>query len=246
MASKTYSYLADVYNDMMRFIDYRTWAKYIIVLSRLTGNKNKSALEIAGGSGTLAKLLYNRFSFYVLSDLSSEMLANSSPVVKNKISCSFYNLPFKKKFNFVFSTFDSVNYILTKKNFVLMLEEVANILEDDGVFTFDVSLERNSLKHLKNLNRQGEVNGIKYFQKSIYNPKTRIHTNRFDIILADGEKVQEIHKQRVYLFNDYFQMIDKSDFYVYGCYKTFSFDDADESAERAQFILKKRKPNAHI
>lgn len=241
MAAKTYSHLAEVYNHMMRFIDYKTWAKYIILLSRLNNSKKKYALELAGGSGTLAKLLSNRFSYYVLTDLSPEMLNHSKISDKQKVNCSFLQLPFKKKFNFVFSTFDSVNYILTQKNFVKMLNEVAGVLEEDGIFTFDVSLERNSLKHLKNLNRQGEVNGIKYFQKSVYNPLTRIHSNQFQIILASGEKVQEIHKQKVYLFQDYFRMIEKTPFYVYGCYNTFSFDDADESSERAQFILKKRK-----
>jgi ubiquinone/menaquinone biosynthesis C-methylase UbiE len=245
-AAKTYSHLAEVYNHMMRFIDYKMWAKYIIKISKLTKKGKKSVLEIAGGSGTLAKLLAKKFHFYVFSDRSLYMVNNSPNDVKNKISCNFLNLPFKNKFDFVFCTFDSVNYILTKANFVKMLYEVAYALTDNGVFTFDVSLEKNSLKHLKYLNRQGVANKIKYSQRSEYDPKTRIHSNQFEIILANGKKVEEIHKQKIYLFEDYFQMIEKSPFYVHGCYSAFSFNNANARSERAQFILKKKKSYANI
>lgn len=246
MIDKSYSHLAEVYEHMMRFIDYKSWAKYIYLISKLNKNKNKYVLELAGGRGTLAKLLQEKFTNYILTDLSLKMLSNPKLELEKKVVCNFFSLPFRQNFDFIFSTFDSVNYILTKRDFIKMLNEVAAILYDDGIFTFDVSLEKNSLKHLKNLNRHGEVNSIKYFQKSQYNIRTRIHTNKFEIILENGSIVEEIHKQKVYLFKDYFDMIEKSPFYVYACYKCFSFDNADEASERAQFVLRKRKLNAYI
>ena len=246
MAAKSYSQLAPVYNHMMRFIDYKMWAKYIYDLSKTVSKKKKYAIELACGSGTLTKMLYKKYSFYVASDLSIPMLEQVPSAVKEKVCCNINSIPFKKKFGFAFSTFDSVNYLLTKKSFIKMLNDVADTLLDDGVFTFDVSLEKNSLKHLKYLNRQGIVKGIKYIQRSIYDPKTRVHSNHFEILLANGKKVKEIHKQKIYLFDDYFSMIDKSPFYVHACYNAFSFINANASTERAQFVLRKKKLYASI
>ena len=84
------------------------------------------------------------------------------------------------------------------------------------------------------------MKGIKYKQKSYFNVRSRIHYNHFEITLADGKKVEEIHKQKIYRFEDYFEFIEDSDFYVSKCYETFTFQNANAATERAQFILKKR------
>ena len=57
--------------------------------------------------------------------------------------------------------------------------------------------------------------------------------------MPDGKKYREIHKQRIYDFYFYFDVIEKNGLYVAECFDAFTFKDASPNSERAQFILKK-------
>jgi SAM-dependent methyltransferase len=236
----SYKYLASFYPHLMRAIDYKKWADYLVKISKDLKKKNPLVLELSCGTGSIARLLQKSFKNYYISDLSLPMLNQAADLKLPKICCDMALLPFKQKFDFIFSTFDSVNYLLSREKFLKYFSEVSNVISPGGILTFDVSLENNSLRYQKYLNRSGKFNGIKYKQRSYYNIKTRIHYNHFEILLADGQKVEEIHKQKIYRFEEYFKFIDESDFYVSKCYETFTFKNAKASMERAQFILKRK------
>ncbi len=240
MRFESYNHLAEFYAYLMKGIDYKIWADYINIISRETNKKNPYVLEIACGVGNIAREFQNVYKHYFISDLSFMMLNQLDELKLPKICCDMTCLPFKQSFDFIFSTFDSVNYLTSREKFMRFLENVSFVLKPGGVLTFDVSLEMNSLRYQKYLNRSGKFNGIKYKQRSKYNEKNRMHYNHFEILLADGSKVEELHKQKIYRFEDYFMFIDDSDFYVSGCYETFSFKEAKPDTERAQFILKKK------
>jgi len=129
---------------------------------------------------------------------------------------------------------------MSKEQLNKLFENIYNSLSDDGIFTFDASLEKNSIKNERRLNRKGKFNKIKYVQKSIYDNSSKIHYNYFEIILDNGEIIREVHKQKIYEFTEYFSVIEKNGLYVKNCYDSFSFDDADENCDRVQFVVKKR------
>ncbi|PKL82409.1 MAG: hypothetical protein CVV24_10225 [Ignavibacteriae bacterium HGW-Ignavibacteriae-3] len=240
MPVKTYSAIAGIYTHLMRSINYKEWADYIIELSRELKLKNISALELAAGTCAISKILSDKFDL-ITTDNSFAMLAADGYTSTKRVCCDMTGLPFKNKFDFIFSTFDSVNYLATREKFLNFLKSAGQCISDNGLLLFDVSLENNSRKFEKYLNRSGKVNGIKFRQRSVFNTSSRIHYNHFEITLADGTKVEEIHKQKIYRFEEYFDFIDRSEFYVHKCYKAFTFKNADSETERAQFILKKKK-----
>lgn len=223
----------------MRSIDYKEWADYILEISKEVKKKKPWTLELACGTGAISNLLRAKMKI-ISTDLSFAMLSRDSKYLVPKVCCDMMNLPFKNRYDFIFSTFDSVNYLNTKEKFIKYLHSVSSCIADDGVIAFDVSLENNSKKFEKYLNRRGKYNGITFQQRSFYNQTSRIHYNHFNLVLANGQKVEEIHKQKIYRFEDYFDFIDRSDLYVHRCYKAFTFKDADPETERAQFILKKK------
>jgi hypothetical protein len=151
------------------------------------------------------------------------------------------HLPFKSKYDLIYSNFDSINYILSGKLLLKLFTEVSSFLNDDGVFVFDVSLEKNSFIHAKKNNREGKYKGFTYRQSSIYNPDSGIHVNKFNIILANGNEYSEIHKEKIYSFDTYFKIIDKTCLYVVDCFEAFTFKPGNKNSNRIQFILKKNK-----
>lgn len=240
-----YKHIAAIYSHLMRGIDYKSWAEYI---REITGDYVKGdplTLEIAAGNCSLAKHLRKYYKNYVAADLSTGMLLNSKSKKINRVCCDMRNLPFKTKFDLVISAFDSVNYLTTPKEISGLLADLKNILTDNGIFTFDISLESNSLKYVKNLNKSGYYKGIYYEQKSFYDKRQKIHYNKFVLKLKDGREVFEEHKQKIYSLETFFDLIDQNGYIVKECYTAFSLDDAHENAERAQFIIKKGK-NAYV
>jgi SAM-dependent methyltransferase len=223
----------------MRSIDYKKWAEYLSGISDEIGRENLDVLELAAGNCKIADNMNKKYSRIIVSDISFNMLLQSSNPAINKICCDMTALPFKNKFDFIYCTFDSVNYICSKDKYKQFFHNVANCLKDNGIFTFDISLEQNSMKYQRYLNRTGKFNDIVYKQKSLFDRKKGIHYNHFEITFADGKKVEEIHKQKIYPFEEYFKLIEKSDFYVHKCFQAFTYKNADSNTERAQFILKK-------
>lgn len=235
-----YSVLAKIYPHLMRSIDYKKWTQYILEIRKEIKKKNITALELASGTGEISKIVFSKMKLFIPIDISFSMLQNSNYDGISAVCCNMIYLPFKNIFDFIFSTFDSMNYLQKKEDYFQLLNSVSNCISSNGIFTFDVGLENNSIKHEKHLNRTGKTEGISYSQKSFYDRNSRIHYNQFQIRLADGTRVEEIHKQKIFRFEDYFDIIDKTDFYVSACYNTFSFDNANEKSGRIQFILKKK------
>jgi len=233
-----YSLLAEIYSHLMEKVNYADWAEYIYDIALFENIELGNVLEIAGGNGKLANSLFDLADFYILTDKSLQMLKTSDNIKIPMVCCDMRHLPFEGKFDLIFSTFDSVNYLMTDEDFVKFLKEAKNLLAPNGILTFDVSLEKNSLKFLRYLNRKGRFKGIIYKQISKYDREKRIHMNKFIFKLPDGREIEETHKQRIYRFNDYFKFFDEAGLFAAECFNSFTFEDANDLTERAQFILK--------
>jgi SAM-dependent methyltransferase len=246
MLEKPYKNISFIYSHLMRSIDYEKWAGYIFELSNQLKRKPENILEIACGTGKIAEILNKKFKNYITCDYSLHMLNQFRSNSISRVCADMTALPFNYEFDFIFSTFDSINYITSRTSLQKFFNEVGKCLSEEGSLTFDVSLEKNSLKYVRYLNRSGKYNGILFNQKSNYNKKNRIHYNYFEITFSDGTMVKEVHKQKIYRFNDYFDLIDKTSLYVSKCYDTFTFKPASSESERVQFVLKRKENNANF
>jgi ubiquinone/menaquinone biosynthesis C-methylase UbiE len=236
--AKQYSYIAEIYNQLMLSVDYKDWADYIYEICEGYALKPDIVLELASGTCVLANHLSPKFNKIITTDLSIEMLKQLSCTNTNSVCCNMTAMPFKNKFQFLISAFDSVNYLLNETEVEKLFTEIFRLLSPEGIFTFDVSLEPNSVLNVEHLNREGEYKGISYIQKSEYDTVKKLHSNNFELTFNDGTIITETHIQKIYDFNYYFEVINNAGLYVSECFEAFSFDDADENSERVQFIVK--------
>ncbi len=236
---KIYEELPVIYEFLMRKVSYRTWAHYLDSLVDGYLRPNAKILELAAGNCKLANYFMQFYPNIIATDISKNMLASDKKDIVPKVCCNMTDLPFKSKFDLVYSTFDSINYLKNSKLLLKMFREVASVLNDNGIFTFDASMEKNSLVHTRIPERKGIYKGIRFLQKSRYNSKTRVHTNAFNLKFPDGEVYSEIHHQKIYTFETYFDLLEKAGLYVVKCYDSFSFRDGNTNSERVQFLTKK-------
>jgi len=149
-------------------------------------------------------------------------------------------IPFKRKFDLIVSAFDSVNYLISKKKLLALFDEIYRTLSDNGIFTFDVSLEKNSYRHIKDPIRIGSYKGVQYKQETDYNSIKNIHRNVFIITYPDGNMFKEIHIQKIYSFETYFDLMNSAKLAVKECYNAFTFKDGSAKSSRVQFIIVKK------
>jgi ubiquinone/menaquinone biosynthesis C-methylase UbiE len=235
--TEVYHKLPLVYNHLMRNIRYDRWAEYIYNISKKYVTKKAAVLDLGSGNGLLTNYLKKYYKNLICTDLSYPMLkANKDKCTK--VVCDMTVLPFNSKFDFINCSFDSVNYLLSEIKLKKLFGEINRVLTDEGVFLFDVSLEKNSFKHALIPYSKGKYLGVQYINKSEYDPSRRIHTNVFYII-ENGVKYTEVHKQRIYEFETYFKLFEKTGLYAVECYDAFSFNNAHSDCERLQFVIKK-------
>ena len=233
-----YSKLSRIYNTVMHKVRYDRWSEYLLAVVELYMNEKAEVLEIAGGNCNFAGYFIEHFPKLIVTDKSFNMLASSKFKNIPRICCDMIKLPFKSKFDLIYSTFDSVNYLTSRKSLLNLFKGVKEVLKEEGIFTFDVSLERNSLLHVEKPIRKGYCDGVSFVHKTSYNQRMRIHKNIFKIKI-DNDIFTEVHKQKIYPFELYFDLIEKAGMYVAECMETFSFIKASAESERVQFIVKK-------
>jgi hypothetical protein len=236
---KPYTCVADIYPHLMSFINYKEWAEYYYFLTKKVLKPDSKVLELAAGNCSLAVNLKTYYPNLFVSDNSFEMLRKCKDKSLNKICCDMNNLPFRKEYDFIFSAFDSINYLLTKKALGKLFRQVNNLLADKGMFSFDVSLESNSIKNIRYLNRIKSYDGISYIQKSFYDKVKRIHYNKFILKYPDGREIEELHRQRIFPLEIYLDLLINNGFNIQNCYDAFSFNDATNKSFRIQIIAVK-------
>jgi hypothetical protein len=224
----------------MRKVRYNQWADYIYAISNRHFKSNPSVLELASGNCQLAHFLSSYYPNIIATDLSFPMLTTLNKINLKKVCCDMTLIPFKEQFDLIFSTFDSINYLLTKKDLTALFREVKRLLSDVGLFTFDVSLENNSYKHTKVPVRKGTYKRINYKQKTDYNAKKRIHRNIFIVSYPNGTTYREIHLQKIYPFETYFDLIENVDLLVKECFEAFTFKNGNAKSSRVQFLVIKK------
>lgn len=234
-----YLHVANIYAHLMNFVSYKWWAIYIFTITKPKVVKNPSVLELAAGNCALAVHLSKLYKTYLVSDISKNMLAHSNNRL-NKACCDMTAIPFNKKFDLILTSFDSVNYLLSKKRLLKFFKEANNHLTEKGVLTFDAALENNSYKHQKTATLKGKTKGFTYNRKSIFLSVSKIHKNIFTITYPNGEIFSEIHKQKIYSFETFFEMAEKSGLYIVNCYKAFSYTKGKANSDRVQFIMKRK------
>ncbi|MDD3558679.1 MAG: hypothetical protein PHW27_08900 [Melioribacteraceae bacterium] len=234
-----YRAVASIYDHLMKSIDYKEWSEYLQDILIERDCKFTSALEFGAGTCKISENLSRKFTLFVATDLSLDMLLENK-IQHNfvKVCCDMKKSSFNKKFEVLIAAFDTINYMLNRTELTDFFVNVKSLMNKNSVFLFDASLEKDSLKNTKRLNRKGKVGELAYTQKSFYDKENKIHYNNFEII-SSNSVFEEKHVQKIFPLEQYFESIEDAGLVVLDCFDCFSFEDVDHQSERAQFVVGK-------
>jgi SAM-dependent methyltransferase len=250
-SDEIYTTLALIYDEVMKDVDYEDWADFIDAIIQELYPEAESILELACGTGKIAMYLDELECYDITAtDYSEAMLEQARRVADFKKmgiewkQQDFYNLTLDKPFDVILMLFDSVNYILTEDKMLLMFDNVKKVMHDESLFVFDFTTQKHSQEVETMLNDEGITpDDYRFVRNSYFIKSEKIHINEFDIEKLDKDRVtvleryREVHRQRIYEFDQMKNMIEKAGFEIVAAYEDFDLIDANEKSERITMVL---------
>lgn len=129
----------DYWDDLADVQSARKRAKKVLELIRKYNPKAKSILELGVGSGNVLKCFSKKYTLYGL-DIDNKyvkLAQKKMPYAKFVVS-SMHNFKINKKFDVIFSIYDSINFLESFGQWKQTFKTVHKHLNDSGVFIFDM------------------------------------------------------------------------------------------------------------
>lgn len=249
--TQIYSVLADVYDLLMNDVNYELWADFIDEIMIEHHPEPKEILELACGTGTMA-LSLEEFDCYNITatDASSQMIKKAREKAAGTDSSvdfrtmNFLSIDLDKRYDVIYMVFDSINYLLSGHDIHKLFGEIKKVLNSNGLFIFDFTTPRNSVKSIKYLNNESGTSktGHKYFRTSRFDRKENMHYNDFRIHKMDSNQnimqtYREIHKQRIYTLNEMKSFVENSELDIVTAYDGFQLKPAHKNSLRITMVL---------
>lgn len=247
-----YTASAVIYDHMMKEVNYRGWARYLILLMKTAGLESRRAkisgeklCEFACGTGNISFIM-SKLGFDVTGvDSSAGMLAVATAKLGRRRAANMrlvhhdmVTYSERMAFNRAICVYDSINYISTADSIGRFFASVFESLKPGGVFVFDASLESNSLNDSSLFVQKGKYRGIYYHRKSQYDPRARIHTTY--VRVKNGDRViEEIHREFVYDLPLIRKLFTDAGFQERFAAADFTMLEANDNSERVHFVLVK-------
>ncbi|MDZ7360921.1 MAG: methyltransferase domain-containing protein [candidate division KSB1 bacterium] len=248
---RPYRRVAYFYDHLMRHVNYKRWAMYIIELFGLAeGGRIERVLELACGTGNvLAELAQAGYKVFGL-DSSFEMVQQAAERL-SKLQGANCKLPLccgdMKNFavvspvDAVICLYDSFNYCLEPEAARELLDNAAAAVRRGGLFIFDVCTEHTCRRNFNNFFERDSFLEISYIRRAHFKPSRKIQVNEFFITdgFSRGPALYERHEQRIYSLQEINAMIDAQQWELAGCFDGMSRRPGSEKSDRVHFVLKR-------
>ncbi len=231
---------AEIYDEIMDAVPYNLWYKYIKELLSYYQFSPENFLDLACGTGNMTLRFADEARRIVGIDRSGPMLkrAREKSAKQNKdiefIQADLTDFKLDSSFNFAYSLFDSLNYILNLEDLTRVFANVYRVLEDNGIFIFDM----NTVRRLMSINPGTTLfSGKNYtcFWDDIIDKEKHRWKVKLKIYI-DDEYYEEIHEETGYPVEDIDRALHQVGFQQTEIYKAYTFDRGKDSDNRLYFI----------
>ncbi len=208
------------------------YTELVIGLLKKTGVEKARILDVACGTGSLARELAGYGHQVIGVDLSSQMIdkarehAALMPGVAFEVQ-DMRSLDFPQTFHLALCTFDAFNYLLNPEEVDACLRGVSQALMDGGHFVFDANTHHFYAEFHKN-EFHHELGGQTIIHRCSYDLSSRQATTVFEF--EDG--ATERHIQRAWDLDELEPRLESAGFAIESTYRNFSLDRFDREGER--------------
>ncbi len=246
-----YTSLAKLYDSFSLDAPAKEWAEYIDALLNNNGAKRgASLLDIACGTGMITLELCKKGYRITALDNSPDMLevaavrfAEAGAKIQI-INQDMREIKLHRKVDAAVCINDGINYITDAEEVLKMFRGVSNILNEGGVFLFDIS-SKYKLKTMHEKSYFEEKDEGLYIWHNEYDEKNDILTMELSLYshLEDDlyEKSLETHKQKAYKEDFLIKTLEDAGFSEIHAYNCFALDSPKSESQRIQFAAVKKR-----
>jgi SAM-dependent methyltransferase len=237
---KPYTIFPSVYDNILKHIDYERWYSYIRSLMLRYIDKPENLLELGCGTGKFgAKFSRDNFEIFGL-DKSIEMLkiAHIRAYKNFRIFCAdMKDFCLLRKFDFIFSVHDTINYFLKNDDLSRVLKSVKKIMHKDSIFMFDITTEYNIKKYFYNNKTDYSVRGIDVEWANEYDADKKLIYSLLTFKYNSFVDT-EMHVQRIYSIDEIIDLLNRENLKVVDIFSDYSFDPVREDSVMINFVTK--------
>ncbi|MGL4731819.1 MAG: class I SAM-dependent DNA methyltransferase [Clostridium sp.] len=243
-----YRDFAAIYDELIYGdIDYKKWADKVICICDEFNIDKKSYLDLACGTGNLTVEIGQCFKSVYAVDLSQDMLTVAEEKLREhsiraKVFCqNICNLQIKNKFNLITCCLDSTNYILEVDDLICYFKNVYELLEDNGVFVFDMNSYEKLINLLGNNIYNYDSDDVVYIWENYL--EDDIVNMYLTFFVKEGQvyrRFDEEHRERAYKHNFIMKTLDEIGFKVEKAIDCYEDKDITKESERITYIVRKK------
>ena len=242
-----YEKFAYAYDRMMTNVNYTRWTDYIESLFEKYDSKPQRVLDLACGTCALTMQLASKGYQMTGVDRAIGML----DIAKQKIAAHELNIELhygdmrdfqlNQRFDAVLCTYDSINYAYDETELTDVFKCVADHLEPDGLFIFDVTTERNIVEHFHNKTFSANHEDYSYIWKNTYLYHTKICRTLLTFFIREGElfrRYEEIHEQRIFEVSTVNDLLKSAGYKPLSAYDMYTFNRWNRYSDRINFTAR--------
>ncbi|HPR16951.1 MAG TPA: 4-hydroxythreonine-4-phosphate dehydrogenase PdxA [Candidatus Cloacimonadota bacterium] len=252
--NNNYANFAAYYDQYMGHVNYEEWVSYILGEFHKRHNSNpQRILEMACGTANISCLLVKKGLKVDASDLSEEMLkiASHKRFRPHLFQRDMLELLPAEKYDLVLLLFDSINYLLERKQIRKMLNNVYITLQKGGIFIFDITTVKNCEQNFDGFVNLEDEEDSYLIHQSDYDKEESLQLTKLTFFKKKGflfERFDEVHQQRIYNVTDLIEMIESTQFKLAAIH-SIGFPDnllksdlrqLDKNFTRLFFVLEKK------
>lgn len=242
--AEPYEKLAPIYDFVMRHVDYEMWVEYVLKIYKTLDFHPENLIDTSCGTGSfllnMRKHIKNLYgcdgSFPMIRQARKKDGLHEIPLWVGDMR----RIGLKEQMDAVVCLYDSINYLRTPDEIQLALENFYDLTSSGGVLIFDICTLQNSMLNFSNYYETKKEKYFSYTRWSHFDRKKQIQYTEFQIkFKGDGAFYHEVHRQRIYHTEVFFDIIEKTSWNLKYALDGFSFDPASHNSNRIHFVLKK-------
>jgi len=202
-----------------------------------------TVLELGCGTGKFGAKFSSDNYLIIGIDMSIDMLqvARLRAFKNFSIICAdIRSFRLKKKFDFIFSVHDTMNYQLTEKDIKDILRSAKNVMHENSIFMFDITTEYNVEKNFNNKTSFYKSRGINVEWANKYDRRKKYVISSFKIRHDTGKVYNEEHIQRIYSQEEIESILENEGFEILHVCADYTYNRPSIDTVMINFITKKR------
>jgi len=243
-----YTKFAVAYDKMMQNVDYVRWTNYMVDLFAYYNCHPRKMLDLACGTGSLTIPLAQRgYEMWGL-DRAEEMLevagqkAEENNLIVQLVQGDMRNFVLSEQFDAVLCLYDSINYALSIEELIQVFDCVYDVLAPDGLFIFDVTTERNIVKHFHLQTFAQDEEDFSYIWKNVYSHRDNVCRTTLTFFLRDNDHYLrhiELHLQKIFEVSEIKKALKQTGYKFLSAYDCFTFNRWNRYSDRINITARK-------